>query len=247
MSEIKVNKISPRSGTAITLGDSSDTFTVPSGVGLTLTDSTLLLPTTINTDKLDPKSGTDLEIGSSGDTITIPSGATITNSGTATGFGGGKIAQVVTATKTDTYSATGPDNAFVDPGLTVAITPAASSSKFLVMCTTNLGCAQSEENAARLVRDLPSSDTVIAQGDALGARIRTFVGSRMPDSGDMEPYNMIVLDAPAQTAEITYKLQITMQSSSGSTVLFLNRSDSDGDDADTYRAASTLTVMEVLA
>ena len=32
MSEVKVNKISPRSGTTITLGDSGDTFTVPSGV-----------------------------------------------------------------------------------------------------------------------------------------------------------------------------------------------------------------------
>ena len=31
MSEIKVNKISPRSGTAFTLGDSGDTFTIPSG------------------------------------------------------------------------------------------------------------------------------------------------------------------------------------------------------------------------
>ena len=43
---------------------------------------------TLFVDKLDPQSGTTLEIGSSGDTITIPSGATITNSGTATGFGG---------------------------------------------------------------------------------------------------------------------------------------------------------------
>ena len=42
---------------------------------------------TLFVDKLDPQSGTALEIGSSGDTITIPSGATITNSGTATGFG----------------------------------------------------------------------------------------------------------------------------------------------------------------
>ena len=31
MSEIKVNKISPRSGTGVTLGDSGDTFTIPSG------------------------------------------------------------------------------------------------------------------------------------------------------------------------------------------------------------------------
>jgi hypothetical protein len=52
VSEVKVNKISPRSGTDVTLGDSSDTFTVPSGADLT-----------------------------------IASGATLTNSGTATGFG----------------------------------------------------------------------------------------------------------------------------------------------------------------
>jgi len=43
---------------------------------------------TLFVDKLDPQSGTSLEIGSSGDTITIPSGATLTNNGTASGFGG---------------------------------------------------------------------------------------------------------------------------------------------------------------
>ncbi len=42
----------------------------------------------LNVNKVDPATGTGLELGSSGDTITIPSGATITNSGTATGFGG---------------------------------------------------------------------------------------------------------------------------------------------------------------
>ena len=35
MSEIQVNKISPSSGTAITLGDSGDTFTIPSGATFT--------------------------------------------------------------------------------------------------------------------------------------------------------------------------------------------------------------------
>jgi len=43
---------------------------------------------TLFVDKIDPQSGTSLEVGSSGDTITIPSGCTLTNSGTATGFGG---------------------------------------------------------------------------------------------------------------------------------------------------------------
>jgi hypothetical protein len=57
---------------------------------------------TLNVDKVDPSTGTALEIGSSGDTITIPSGATITNSGTANGFGpaltGSTNNQVVTVT-----------------------------------------------------------------------------------------------------------------------------------------------------
>ena len=93
MSEVKVNKISPRSGTAFTLGDSGDTFTVPSGAGLTLTDSTLLLPTTITsttevkTNKISPATGVAFTLGDSGDTFTVPAGATIVNSGTATGFG----------------------------------------------------------------------------------------------------------------------------------------------------------------
>ena len=35
MSEVKVNKISPRSGTTVTLGDSGDSITIPSGVTIT--------------------------------------------------------------------------------------------------------------------------------------------------------------------------------------------------------------------
>jgi hypothetical protein len=44
---------------------------------------------TISTDKLIPQSGTALQIGDASDVITIPASATITNLGTATGFGGG--------------------------------------------------------------------------------------------------------------------------------------------------------------
>ena len=94
MSKIEVDKVDPQSGTALEIGTSGDTVTVPSGVGLTLTDSTLLLPTTITsttevkTNKISPATGTAFALGDSGDTFTVPSGATIVNSGTATGFGG---------------------------------------------------------------------------------------------------------------------------------------------------------------
>jgi hypothetical protein len=82
MSTIEVNKIAPVSGgTAVTMGDSGDTFTVPTGAGLTVTDE-------VKTNKISPASGTAFTLGDSGDTFTVPSGVTITNSGTATGFGG---------------------------------------------------------------------------------------------------------------------------------------------------------------
>jgi|TARA_R100000482_G_scaffold43866_1_gene15339 hypothetical protein len=42
---------------------------------------------TLETNLVQPATGTSLTLGASGDTITIPSGATITNSGTASGFG----------------------------------------------------------------------------------------------------------------------------------------------------------------
>jgi len=42
---------------------------------------------TLETNLVQPSTGTTLTLGASGDTVTIPSGATITNSGTASGFG----------------------------------------------------------------------------------------------------------------------------------------------------------------
>lgn len=42
----------------------------------------------LKVNKISPRSGTDVTLGDSGDTITVPTGATISNLGTATGFGG---------------------------------------------------------------------------------------------------------------------------------------------------------------
>ena len=83
MSKIEVDKVDPQSGTALEIGTSGDTVTVPSGVGLTLTDSTLLLPTTITsttevkTNKISPATGVAFAWGDSGDTFTVASGAAL--------------------------------------------------------------------------------------------------------------------------------------------------------------------------
>jgi len=62
-SEVKTNKISPATGTDVTLGDSSDTFTLPSGSAITVA------------------SGGDINVASGGE-IDIASGATLDVNGT---------------------------------------------------------------------------------------------------------------------------------------------------------------------
>jgi len=70
-SEVKANKLSPATGTALQISDSGDTTTIPSGATLDVSSATM----------------TGFTIPS-GQTLTVASGGTITNSGTATGFGG---------------------------------------------------------------------------------------------------------------------------------------------------------------
>ena len=80
MSTLNVDKVDPNTGTALELGTSGDTITVPTGAGLTVVDE-------VKTNKISPATGTAFTLGDSGDTFTVPSGVTIANSGTATGFG----------------------------------------------------------------------------------------------------------------------------------------------------------------
>jgi hypothetical protein len=128
MSELKVNKISPRSGTDVTLGDSGDTFIIPSGATL---DSQ---GTEIKTNKISPSSSTTLTLGDSGDTITIPSGATISNNGTATGFGATGAVNWDTTAKTTGFTAVSGVGYFCDTtsaGFTVTL-PATPSAGDIV-------------------------------------------------------------------------------------------------------------------
>ena len=85
----------------------------------------------IKANKISPATGTAFTFGDSGDTFTVPSGVTLTNSGTASGFGGGKVLQVLSMTyNTETYSTSA---TYSDTGLTLAITPSATSSKVFVL------------------------------------------------------------------------------------------------------------------
>ena len=243
-SVLKVDKLDPQSGTALEIGTSGDTVTVPSGVGLTLTDSTLLLPTTITsttevkTNKISPATGAAFALGDSGDTFTVPSGATIVNSGTATGFGGGKIGQVLSTTKTDTFTVNSRSYSAIT-GLSVTITPSATSSKILVI--VSLQGVSSNRGYAVILRDSTEIGVGATEGDRTSG---SFGESYSGDGIALDSNSASVLDSPSSVSAITYSVSCLTTTSS---VFYVNRSTTDTDSATYSRSASTITVMEVLA
>jgi len=211
-STIKVDKLDPQSGTALEIGTSGDTVTVPSGVGLTLTDATLLLPTTVTattevkTNKISPATGTAFALGDSGDTFTVPSGATIVNSGTATGFGGGKILQVVGDTLTSEYTTS--STSWSDTGLTLAITPAATSSKILILVQLS--------NIYTNTTSQWITYTIDRGGSNLGNATYGLGGLVDHEDGRIIVGDGVVyLDSPSSTSELTYKIQGRLVTASG--------------------------------
>ena len=60
-SEIKADKWSPASGTSATIGDSGDTYTIPSGVTLNTSSATLSIPSTVITSQTEKSSLADAD------------------------------------------------------------------------------------------------------------------------------------------------------------------------------------------
>lgn len=178
--------------------------------------------------------------GSSGQALVTDASGNLSFSGT------GKILQVVSVTKSDTFSLTS-TTAFTDvTGLSVAITPASTSNKILV--AYDLGWGSSNGHiSCRIMRD----STAIKIGDAGGNRTRV-TGHYHHSANGQNQYDITqiagtFLDSPNTTSSVTYKWQVGTPFSSGYTV-FVNRTgDDDNDLAYNGRSASSITVMEVAA
>jgi hypothetical protein len=98
MSEVKVNKLSPRSGTTVTLGDSGDTFTLPAGVTLNASSATLSGVLAAVVDDTTPQLGGGLDL----------------NSNNITGTGNVTITGTILPTKAYIAEATLTDGATID-------------------------------------------------------------------------------------------------------------------------------------
>ena len=164
------------------------------------------------------------------------------NGSALTNIDGGKILQVKSTTKTDTFSTT--STSFTDvTGLSIAITASSSSNKILVIYTTKTAMEDVHIGHIRLMRD----STAIFIGDASGSRTRTSGHNRNMSGGTQELFDFsgVHLDSPSSTSSLTYKLQV--QSATAGREIAVNRTYGDANSGEASRTASSITVLEVSA
>jgi len=155
-------------------------------------------------------------------------------------LGAGSILQVVSAAKTDTFTTSSATYTTVT-GLSVSITPRATSSKILIIADIAYSLSSTDGYGHFKVT---RGGTDIFIGDSAGSRVRNVFGGATGAtmSGVLIASNVTFLDTPNTTSSTTYQVEVR-QAAAGS--VFVNRSGSDTDSAFIGRGASSITVLEV--
>tara|TARA_B100000945_G_C20374975_1_gene594084 strand:+ start:16 stop:564 length:549 start_codon:yes stop_codon:yes gene_type:complete len=180
-----------------------------------------------------------ISINGSAGTITgvsaggLPAG-TVTAATLASGVGG-KILQVLngsTSTESSTSSTT-----FADNGLSLAITPSATSSKILVMVNVGVQSTANTYNAGISIKILRDSTTI--HTPFLTNELYGFYYASSGNANMYDRYPLTVLDSPNTTSAITYKTQHASLSSSHT-----SKSQPSGSGG---TSTSYITLMEIAA
>jgi len=159
------------------------------------------------------------------------------------GAGTGIIGQVLNVELNSTVTATATTLTDV-AGLTLDITPVATSSKILMVYNICLGTSAIDyRTQVAAMRD----STQIGVGDAASSRARTAFASHTCYStwiNIVQGLTQSILDSPNTTSATTYKVQAQIQSGAS---MYVNRMGQDLDDANVGRGSSGITLMEILA
>ena len=162
----------------------------------------------IQVDTIDTRSGTatmqigstntsTINLGVSGDTVNIPSGVTFANSGTATGFGGGKLLQFVNLATTTNVTVS--STSYTSGNLSQSFTPTASSSKVFILLQLgvfiNVTTSQDAGLQVSLRRD---SSEIMNSGTTSNYQSAAYNGNTR------YTLPLIYYDTPNTTSAVTY-------------------------------------------
>lgn len=151
----------------------------------------------------------------------------------------GSVLQVVSTTKTDTFSTTSGTYAQVTD-LVVNITPSSTSSKFLVMASVpNSSAGGSSGQQAMLAVYRDSTNLIVP--DSPGSRAPAYGTFVRFGDVELEPGSFTILDSPATTSTLSYSVYFK----SGGSTAYINRSSADTNSSSYPRGVATITVMEV--
>ena len=158
---------------------------------------------------------------------------------------GGKILQVikkeVSSTITESVSANSLGSAIT--GLATAITPAATTSKILIMADFNVG-RDSNDGNSQVGIQLLRGTTLIGNGDAASSRTRVACITDVLDDDVLEHMSLNHIDSPSSTSEVTYNFKF-LNADGDTSNLYINRSHGDADGSHSVRTSCNITLMEI--
>ena len=165
--------------------------------------------------------------------------------GLPSGSAGG-IIQIRQTLKTDSFN-TNSQNLVDITGMSVSITPTRSDSKILVEVHLNFSGDNNMYGQVRLVRD-PGDQTVGGSTAVSGNQRNGTFGVNTPNgaNGQYKMYSAEckILDSPASTSALTYKLQVA-STNTGGNYFYLNRPSNNDNQQYIIGGSSTITAMEV--
>ena len=163
--------------------------------------------------------------------------------GLPAGASGGGIVQVVNSVFDDRYE-TSSHTTFTDTGLTATITPTSSSNKILLLISVG-------GVAARLGNLHQEPDLRVVRGATTVATFSNIIkegGTNfwIPKDGDTARFTKTIIDTPATTSSVTYKIQIRGNTStSGTMSVAINSIGGGSYEGETGGGGSSICLMEV--
>jgi hypothetical protein len=152
-----------------------------------------------------------------------------------------RVLQVVQTVKTDTFTATVGTTPTDITGMSVTITPSATSSLVLIVANASITAQSGVTMGYRLVR----GSTAIFIGDTAGSRRTLSSGQATSLANNAINIPSVFMDTPNTTSATTYKLQAAGDQVGA--IVYLNRGFTDTDTAGFARTASSLIAMEISA
>ena len=185
-SVLKVDKLDPQSGTALEIGISGDTITVPSGATLDISSATLTPPATMP--------------ASSGVNLTALNASNL-GSGTVPAArlsGLGKVIQIIYNSSIPGSAVTTTSTSFVDTGLECTITPTSADNKILLVAAFG---DRTITSGGELATTFYVDDTTNLGNGSYGWSFYQGAGSSYYGA-----LTMVQVHAPASTSSIDYSV-----------------------------------------